>query len=85
MEAEQPTESTPRSKSSAVFIAKIVTAALLIATFTIFAIQNAASVDVEFLAWDFTMRRIFLMALSASIGIVVWELVGFVWRRRRRS
>lgn len=60
-------------------------AGLLIAIFLIFAIQNAEPVDLEFLWWNFETRRIVLLLGAAAFGVAVWELVGFLWRRRRRK
>ena len=77
------TESADRLDKSA--IAKLVMATVLVAAFVVFAAQNAASVDVDFLTWSFSIRRIVLMVVSAAFGIAVWELGGFLWRRRRRQ
>ena len=66
-------------------VAKLLVAALLVAAFVVFVAQNAASVDVDFLAWSFSIPQIALMILSAAIGIAVWELGGFLRRRRRRQ
>ncbi len=59
-------------------------AAVLIAIFAIFAVQNAEPVDLELLWWNFETRRIVLLLGAAVFGVAVWELVGFLWRRRRR-
>ena len=55
----------------------------LLLLFGVFAVQNAASVSVEFLGWEFQMRRIISMLLSAAIGVAVWELAGLTRRRRK--
>lgn len=54
----------------------------LIALFTVFAVQNADSVDVKFLAWDFSIPLIFLLLASVAIGIAVFELGSFLRKRR---
>ncbi len=77
------TTQRPDDGMSSATIAKLVAIGILVLLFVVFAIQNAASVTVEFLAWEFQMRRIILMVLSAAIGIAIWELAGLTWRRRR--
>ncbi|MFQ5555298.1 MAG: lipopolysaccharide assembly protein LapA domain-containing protein [Acidimicrobiia bacterium] len=57
--------------------------ALVLALFIVFAIQNAEPVDLEFLNWTFSMRRIFLLVGAAVAGVIVWELGGFFVRRRK--
>jgi uncharacterized integral membrane protein len=51
--------------------------------FLIFVLQNAASVEVEFLFWGFSMRLIVLMILCAVVGAGIWELGKYLWRRRK--
>ena len=54
----------------------------LLALFVVFAIQNAEPVQLEFLGWSFETRRILLLVGAAVFGILVWELAGFIRRRR---
>ena len=56
----------------------------LVVLFVVFAAQNAEPVQLEFLGWEFETRRVLLLVGSAVFGILVWELAGFI-RRRRRS
>jgi uncharacterized integral membrane protein len=58
---------------------------ILIGIFAAFALQNSETVEVEFLWWSFETARIILLIGSAVVGIAVWELGGFVLRRRRRE
>lgn len=51
----------------------------------ILAVQNTQNVTVEFLGWDFTMPLFGVAIGAALIAIVIDELVGLVWRRRRRA
>lgn len=65
-------------------LAKLIAAIVLAVAFVVFAVQNSASIEVEFLAWDFTTYQILVMVLSAVFGIVLWELAGFLRRRAKR-
>ena len=58
---------------------------VLIGVFVAFALQNSETVEVEFLWWSFEASRIILLIGSAVVGIAVWELGGFVLRRRRKA
>jgi uncharacterized integral membrane protein len=58
---------------------------LLLGVFVIFGLQNAEPAEVEFLWWTFEIRRIIVLIGSAIAGIIIWELGGFVLRRRRRT
>ena len=58
---------------------------ILVGIFAAFALQNSETVEVEFLWWSFETARIILLLGSAVVGIAVWELGGFVLRRRRRE
>ncbi len=51
----------------------------------ILAVQNTQNVDVSFLGWDFAFP-LFGVAIGAALAAVVLdELIGLVWRRRRRA
>lgn len=51
----------------------------------ILAVQNTQDVDVAFLGWDFTVP-LFAVAIGAALAaIILDELIGLVWRRRRRA
>ncbi len=58
---------------------------LLLVLFAIFAVQNTEQVEVEFLAWTFQTSRITMLLVTAGIFIVLDEIVGYLWRRRRRQ
>ena len=58
---------------------------ILIGIFAAFALQNSETVEVEFLWWSFETARIILLIGSALVGIAIWELGGFMLRRRRRE
>lgn len=85
MENELSSDPKQRSGPNVKALAKIAAGGSLVAVFVIFAAQNAGSVDVEFLAWNFTIRLILLMVASAVAGVAVWQLAGFLWRRSHRS
>ncbi len=64
---------------------KLILAGVAVAAFVVFALQNAENVSVTFLVWDFQMRKIVLMVLSAAAGILAWELGKYLRRRRQRQ
>lgn len=66
-------------------LVKTALAAVPVIAFVVFAIQNSDSVEVDFLTWTFSIRQIFLMVLSAVVGIIAWELARLMRRRARRS
>jgi uncharacterized integral membrane protein len=51
----------------------------------ILAVQNTQNVTIDFLGWNFTIPLFGVAIGAALIAIVIDELVGLVWRRRRRS
>lgn len=61
---------------------RFLTAGGLAVLFFLFAVQNARSVEVSFLFWDFRLRLIILMLLCAAAGAGVWELIRYLRRRR---
>ena len=58
---------------------------ILVGAFITFAVQNSQSIEVEFLSWAFEAPQIILLIGSAIAGIVIWELGGFVRRRRHKE
>ncbi len=58
---------------------------LLLVLFAIFAVQNTQTLEVEFLAWTFQTSRIIMLLVTAAIFVVLDEIVGYLWRRRRRQ
>lgn len=58
---------------------------VLLVLFAIFAVQNTEKVEVEFLAWTFQTSRITMLLATAAIFIVLDEIAGYLWRRRRRQ
>jgi uncharacterized integral membrane protein len=50
----------------------------------ILAAQNTDTVTISFLAWDFSTPLIVLILGALLIGVVVDELLGVVYRKRRR-
>lgn len=50
----------------------------------ILAAQNTGTVTIAFLGWDFSTPLIVLILGSLLIGIVLDELFGLVYRKRRR-
>ncbi len=58
---------------------------VLMVLFAIFAVQNTEKVEVEFLAWTFQISRITMLLVTAGIFIVLSQIAGYLWRRRRRQ
>jgi uncharacterized integral membrane protein len=48
----------------------------------IFAVQNTAIIQVEFLAWQITMSRSLMILIVLFFGIVIGWIVGGLGRRR---
>lgn len=49
------------------------------------AFQNSQDVEFDFLWIDTTAPLVLIIAIAIAAAIVIDEIVGFVWRRRRRS
>lgn len=62
----------------------IISLSLIIAVL-IFAIQNVAAVEIQFLLWSFTMPRALLIATLLGIGFVIGMLFYSMLFRRRRN
>ena len=58
---------------------------VLLLLLAIFAVQNTEKIDVEFLAWTFQVSKITLLLVAAAIFIVLDQIAGYLWRRRRRQ
>jgi uncharacterized integral membrane protein len=84
MVQERPDDSTgpraQRRRLGAGAIASIIAVALLL----IFMIQNAESVRLDFLVWDFNLLLWLLILVSALLGALVWIGLGVMRRHRRR-
>jgi uncharacterized integral membrane protein len=57
---------------------------LITAVVIVFAAQNTASVEVRFLGWRFATPLIVLILGSVLAGVVIDEVVGLIYRRRKR-
>lgn len=58
----------------------------LVVTFTavgVFAVQNAALVELRFLSWQFEVRRVFVIVISLIVGGLVGWLFGVTTKRRQ--
>ncbi|MEX2323015.1 MAG: lipopolysaccharide assembly protein LapA domain-containing protein [Acidimicrobiia bacterium] len=57
---------------------------LITAVVIVFAAQNTASIEVRFLGWRFTTPLIVLILGSVLAGVIIDEVAGLVYRRRKR-
>ena len=64
---------------------KSITSLILIIAVLIFAIQNVAAVQIQFLLWSFSVPRALLIVILLGIGFIIGLLFySLVFRRRRR-
>lgn len=58
---------------------------LLIIVVLIFALQNIAAVEIQFLFWSFSIPRALLIVTLMGIGFIIGLLTfSLIFRRRRR-
>lgn len=63
---------------------KSIISLLLIIAVMIFAIQNLAAVEIQFLFWSFSVPRALMIVILMGIGFVIGLLVcSLVFRRKR--
>lgn len=58
---------------------------VLAAGFVVVAVQNSHDVEFDFLWTTTTTPLILIIAITIAVTLVVDEVVGLLWRRRRRS
>ena len=64
-------------------VVKLLMAGMIAALFVGFLLQNRQSTNVDFLFWSGSLPRWLVLVISALTGIVIWELAGYLRRRRR--
>ncbi len=64
-------------------IVKLTIAVMIAALFVGFLIQNNDKIDIDFLGWTGSMSLSVVLVSSAIAGVVVWELAGYLRRRKR--
>lgn len=64
-------------------VVKTLIAAMVAALFVGFLLQNSEDTTVEFLWWEGSLPRWLILVIAALAGIVIWELSGYLRRRRR--
>lgn len=82
--AEPPTPAPQRVFVGTGFFWGLIIALVVATLVIILAAQNTASTPVTFLAWDFSMPVFVVILGSLLLGIVLAEMVGLLYRRRRR-
>jgi uncharacterized integral membrane protein len=80
---DEPAEPKPPKNWS--LISRLLFGAIIAAGFMVFVFQNTVGTDVKFLGWDRELPTSILMLICAVVGVIVWELAGFVSRRARKK
>jgi uncharacterized integral membrane protein len=62
----------------------LIVGVLLATAVVILVAQNTGSISVAFLGWDFSTSLIVIVLVTLLVGVVLDELFGLVYRRRRR-
>ncbi|HUP17011.1 MAG TPA: LapA family protein [Acidimicrobiia bacterium] len=85
----QSEKAAPRTEPERVFVGTglfwgLIFGVILALAAIVLAAQNTDTVTISFLAWDFSTPLIVLILGALLIGIVLDELLGLVYRKRRR-
>ena len=64
---------------------KSIISLLLVIAVMIFAIQNLAAVEIQFLFWSFSVPRALMIVILMGVGFVIGLLVFSLLFRRQRS
>lgn len=89
LEASTPTKIAPVATRERVFVGTglfwgLIVGVVLAAAVVILAAQNTDTSTISFLAWDLSTPLIVLILGSLLTGIILDELFGLVYRKRRR-
>jgi uncharacterized integral membrane protein len=87
--AAENSETAPAAVRERVFVGTglfwgLIVGVVLALVVIILAAQNTGTITVSFLGWDFSTSMIVLILGALLIGVVVDELFGLVYRKRRR-
>lgn len=87
--AAESEKAAPRAEPERVFVGTglfwgLIVGVILALAVIVLAAQNTDTVTITFLAWDFSTPLIVLILGTLLIGLVVDELLGLVYRKRRR-
>ncbi|MGD8809828.1 MAG: LapA family protein [Gammaproteobacteria bacterium] len=58
---------------------------VLVALGIVFALQNVADVEVQFLLWSVTLPRAILLLVVLAVGIVIGAILHSIHRRRQQA
>ena len=72
-------------KSSKGIGVKAIFAIVLLALFTIFALQNTEVVEITFLFWKFNISRVLILLISLAIGGLVGVVIGWVFLGKKKQ
>lgn len=87
--ADESNQTAPEAMRERVFVGTglfwgLIIGVLLAVAVVILAAQNTDRINVSFLGWDFSTPLIAVVLGALLIGVVVDELFGLVYRKRRR-
>lgn len=77
--------STPKPGGTFGFPWRLVTALIVFGVIVLFAFQNTASIDVNFILWDFRVPLIVLITATMVLSVVFGDMVDWWWKRRKRQ
>ncbi len=83
--APNDSSAVPGKVLGAGFSASLVVGVILTIAVIVLAVQNTEDVHLEFLAWDANAPLVAILLAAVLIGVVFDEIVGLLWRHRRRD